>query len=108
MREYEKLFSAVVGLAVKDAAKKRPANGLGKDQMSALNFLFLDSDIYLEMLNIDIKRFRMALLRESVNVVKKQNNEYGLTNQERKYLYENYKYWYELKTSQEAKSEGTN
>ena len=86
-----RLLSAVVVLAIRDACQTPGRKMLNQLPKNALEFLFYESDGYLEWLDIDPEQFRKRLV--GVMYTKNKNPPYSLNEQDCRNLRINYQMW---------------
>jgi hypothetical protein len=87
------LIAAVVALAIKDACKGGGSKQLPRNTESALRFLFLHSDAYLALLDIDPQQFRIRLLAYVENRKTTLTLPHNLSEFERRGFALNYRQW---------------
>ena len=101
-----RLLFSVIGLALKDACIGSKSKDLHGHAVSAFDFLFKYSDGYLELLDLDVQRFREYLLdyvdeprtRDSAPIGDRALP-YNLTDYECRNFRRNYKKWLALPAS---------
>ena len=101
VRAHQKLLSAVVGLAVRDAQLRpiKPENSLRRVPtdlaLSALDFLFTDSsDGYLVLLDMNPDQFRKRLVDQMFKIEKKEKDKEDSAYKARRNFRYNYLWYY--------------
>lgn len=91
-----RLLSAVVALALRDACHIHGIARLAENTRSAFNFIFMHSDGYLHLLDIDPDQFRNRLIEMSFkdHDPNKKEEGYALTSVELRRFANNYQVWY--------------